>query len=330
MNLRGSSGIRHARVRLAWQLFLPNAAVLIIAAAALMLTPATVSSPLLLTEAVVVVAGLCALLIVNLLIIKRAVVPLEQLTRVMREVDPLQPGQRVAIASRSRELRELAAVFNRMLERLESERRESGRRMLSAQEAERRRVARELHDEIGQTITGLMLEIGHAAGKAPAGLAEELRDAQEEARIMSDELQKIVRQLRPDALDDLGLGSALTHLSETLAERSGIRVTREFEADLPELDPESELVIYRVAQESLTNALRHSGASVVAVSLSRSGGILRLRIRDNGVGLDGSLPGSGIRGMRERALLVDAALRIDSSPGTGTEVRLDLPLSPSR
>lgn len=295
-----------------------------------MLSPATISSPLALEEALVLISGLVAMLIINLLIIRRTLSPLGQLTRVMGAVDPLAPGGRVAITSASEEVSELNAVFNRMLERLETERRDSARRMLGAQEGERRRVARELHDEIGQTVAGLMLEISQAARKAPPGVADELQELQEEARALSDDLRKIVRQLRPDALDDLGLSSALTYLSESMAERSGVRVARQLEAELPQLDPDLELVIYRVAQESLTNAVRHSRAKLVELSLARVGDMLSLRIRDDGVGINGAPPGSGIRGMRERALLLDAVLRIDSSPGGGTDVRLDVPLAPAR
>jgi two-component system sensor histidine kinase UhpB len=315
------------RLPLVWQLFVPNAAVLIVAGAALILSPATISSPTHLTEALVLVLGLAAMLAVNLLIISRTVAPLGQLTRVMRDVDPLRPGQRVAIESGGEEIVELAAGFNRMLERIETERRDSGRRMLAAQESERRRIARELHDEIGQTVTGLMLEVGNAAGHAPSGLAGELHEVQEEARSLSEDLQKIVRRLRPDALDDLGLGSALTHLGQNFSERFGIRVTRDLANDLPALDPETELVVYRVAQEALTNVARHSGASVAELQLAERDGSLQLRVRDDGRGIDGAPPGTGIRGMRERALLLGASLTISPAADAGTEVRLDLPLA---
>jgi two-component system sensor histidine kinase UhpB len=309
-----------------WRLFVPNAVVLLLAGALLTFSPATISDPPHVQEALVVVLGLAAMLAVNLLIITRTVAPLSQLTRVTREVDPLQPGQRVRVESGSEEVMELSAGFNRMLERLETERRESGRRMLAAQESERRRIARELHDEVGQTVTGLMLEIGNAAGNAPEGLAAELRQVQEEARSLSDELQKIVRQLRPDALDDLGLGSALTHLGQSFSDRFGIRVRRVLATDLPDLDPETELVLYRVAQEAMTNVARHSGATAAELKLIRVGDGLRLTVRDDGTGMNGAVAGTGIRGMRERALLLDAALTIDSTEGGGTEVRLDLPL----
>jgi two-component system sensor histidine kinase UhpB len=322
--------VRRGRIPLRWQLFFPNAAVLIIAIGLLMISPATISSPPTSGEVAGAIAGLLALLAVNLWIINRTVAPLRGLTEVMREVDPLRPGQRVAMHSSALELVVLSEVFNRMLERLETERRESGQRMLGAQERERRRVARELHDEIGQTVTGLMLEISHVAARAPAPVANELQVVQEEARALSVELQNIVRQLRPDALDDLGLGSALTHLSQAFTDRFGVRVVRDLAANLPDLDPAAELVIYRVAQESLTNAGRHSGASLVTLSLQPRDGRLRLTVEDNGIGMNGAPPGSGIRGMRERALLLEADLRVESRQGTGTTIRLELPVRGAR
>lgn len=315
------------RLPLLWQLFVPNAAVLVIATAVLMISPATISSPPTATEAAVGLSGLLVLLGANLWIIRHSVAPLGELTEAMREVDPLRPGQRVSIHSRAEELLVLTDVFNGMLERLESERRESGRRMLAAQENERRRVARDLHDEVGQTMAALMLELGHIASRAPTSLAAELERTREETRSLSEDLQRIVRRLRPDALDDLGLGSALAHLSETFTDRFGIRVRRELAPRLPELDPAAELVVYRVAQESFTNIGRHSDATHAELCLTSNGRGLRLVVSDNGSGLNGEPPGSGIRGMRERALLLGADLNISSEPGEGTTVQLDLPVA---
>ena len=316
--------VSRGRVPLLWQLFVPNALVLLVATAVLMLSPATISSPPTPAEASIVVGGLIVLLGANLWISRRTIAPLRELTGAMRSVDPLRPGQRVSMDSRADELMVLSEVFNGMLERLETERRESGGRMLAAQENERRRVARDLHDEVGQTMAGLTLELGHLARGAPAGLAAELERAREETRDLSAALQRIVRQLRPDALDDLGLGSALAHLSETFTDRFGIRVKRELASRLPPLDPSVELVVYRVAQESLTNIGRHSGASLAEMALTGEGGNLRLIVRDNGRGMNGAPPGSGIRGMRERALLLGANLSIDSPAGSGTTVQLDM------
>jgi two-component system sensor histidine kinase UhpB len=211
-----------------------------------------------------------------------------------------------------------------MLERLEAERRDSGRRMLAAQETERRRLARELHDQVGQTLTALMLEVGQAAERAPE-VRDDLRDAQEAARALSDDVREIVRQLRPEALDDLGLISALTVLSDQFGERSGIELRRRFASKLPPLDSDAELVLYRVAQESLTNVARHADASQVEVSLAALDGGVRLEITDDGHGLNAAVPGNGIRGMRERALLVGGLLTIESPQPGGVSVRLDVP-----
>lgn len=329
LRVRPSNLLSRARMPLLWQLFVPNAAVLVAAAVALMISPATISSPPTSAETAGIFVGLLALLGVNLWIINRTVAPLRELTAAMRKVDPLHPGGRVSIQSHADELLVLSEVFNRMLERLEAERRESGRRMLAAQEEERRRIARELHDEVGQSIAALTLELGRLAGKAPGDVAADLIVVREETRRLSEDIRVIVRQLRPDALDDLGLGSALTHLSESFADRFGIKVERRLAAGLPELDPAAELVVYRVAQESLTNAGRHSGARAVRLDLGVDAGKLCLRVADDGRGTNGTPAGSGIRGMRERAILLEADLTVESAPGEGTTVRLDVPLEGS-
>jgi two-component system sensor histidine kinase UhpB len=317
---------RARRVALLWQVFVPNAAVLIVAGVVLTLSPATVSSPVAWPEVIVITAGLLVMLVLNLALIRRAVGPLENLTRAMREIDPLSPGKRVALDSQSAEVAELAEVFNTMIMRLETERRDSALRMLAAQEGERRRVARELHDEVNQSLTALMLQIREAAGEAPGDIAERLRETQEEMRALSSDVQEIVRRLRPEALDDLGLTSALAVLINRFAERTGVNTSGRLQHDLPSLPIEAELVVYRVTQEALTNVARHSGARAVDVELAAEAGSLSLRVTDRGRGLDGATPGTGIRGMRERALLIGGTLRIGPAAQGGTEVQLEVPL----
>lgn len=287
-------------------------------------SPATISRPPVLVELIVVAIGLALMLILNLFLLRRSVAPLVQLTRLMRNVDPLRPGQRVRLDRASAEVDELAEVFNGMLERLEAERRDSARRTLAAEEGERLRLARELHDQVGQTLTALMLEVGQAAERAPA-VRGELREAQEAARALSDDIRQIVRRLRPEALDDLGLTSALTVLAEQFSRRSGIEVQRRFAFELPPLDSEAEVVLYRVAQESLTNVARHAGATRVQVALLAVDDSVRLEVSDNGDGLNGAIPGNGIRGMRERALLAGGELALRPSPTGGLSVQLDVP-----
>jgi len=198
--------------------------------------------------------------------------------------------------------------------------------MLSTQERERVRLARELHDEIGQSVTGLMLEIDRVAKQAPPGIHDQLRETQEAARGISDELRTIVRRLRPEALDELGLNRALIALTERVGEQSALRIERQLAKDLPPLSSDAELVVYRVAQEALTNVVRHAEASKVEVDLRAPEGAIRLRIADDGSGpRHDARAGSGIQGMRERAMLVGARLSVGSSKWGGTEVLLELP-----
>jgi two-component system sensor histidine kinase UhpB len=137
-----------------WRVFTTNAVLLTVAALVLGVSPITVSWPIALTEAVVLTFGLVAMLVANALLLRPALEPLEQLARRTGSVDLLRPGQRFAVAARG-EVLALVQAFNEMLERLEAERRESGRRAVAVQEAERERVAHELHDEVGQAMTGV-------------------------------------------------------------------------------------------------------------------------------------------------------------------------------
>jgi two-component system, NarL family, sensor histidine kinase UhpB len=293
---------------------------------ALALSPATVSFPIALTEGVVLTVGLVAILIVNLLLVRRSFAPLERLARLMRSVDLLRPGQRVDVTG-PQEVRELGAVFNEMLERLEHERHESGWDALKAQENERKRVAQELHDEVGQALTAVMLQIGRLAKKAPSDLGDEFTVALETTRTSLEDVRRIAKQLRPEALDDLGLVPALNALASSFAERTGLRIYRRLDESVPPISDEAELVVFRVAQESLTNAARHAETTRVDLTLARRQQRIVLQVRDYGRGIDGTRPGSGIRGMRERALLVGAELSIVTARAGGTRVSLSLPVT---
>jgi two-component system sensor histidine kinase UhpB len=307
------------------RVFITNAAVLVAAVAALAFTPATVSSPIALREAVVLVAGLSLMLVMNLFLMRRAFAPLARLTDFMRRIDPLAPGERVRIEpAPEREVKELASAFNNLLDRLENERRESARRALAAQERERRRLARELHDELGQTLTAVLLQLTSAVKQLPPDRVDELLEAQETTRAGLEEVRRIARELRPDALDDFGLESALKSLSDRVSAGSDVRVIERFDPELPALSPEAELVLYRVAQESLTNVIRHADASEVELVLARRDGGVTLRVVDDGRGMDGAEWGTGIRGMRERAILVGGRLTIAARATRGSEVRLDI------
>jgi two-component system sensor histidine kinase UhpB len=318
---------KHAfqNVPFAWHIFAVNAVLLVAAALALALSPATVSFPIALTEGVVLTVGLIVILIVNLFLVRRSFAPLERLTRLMSSVDLLSPSQRVAVTG-PEEVRQLGAVFNDMLGRLERERHQSGWDALRAQESERKRVAQELHDEVGQALTAVMLQIGRLAKTAPNELGDELNEALETTRAGLEDVRRIAKQLRPEALDDLGLVPALHALAATFAERTGLRIRRLLPSSVPPLGDDAELVIFRVAQESLTNVARHAQATEADLVLEQRGSSIMLQVRDYGRGIDGTRPGSGIRGMRERALLIGADLSIVTVPGGGTEVTLELPV----
>ncbi|WP_141203000.1 HAMP domain-containing sensor histidine kinase [Streptomyces griseorubiginosus] len=308
-----------------WRIFALNAVVLGSATALLLWAPVTVSVPVLLTEAVILVGGLVVMLVANAALLRIGLAPLDRLTRLMATVDLLRPGQRLPEGGHG-QTAELIRTFNAMLERLEHERASSSARALSAQESERRRIAQELHDEVGQSMTAILLSLERAADEADEPLRGELRQMQEITRGSLDEVRRLVRRLRPGVLEDLGLVSALTSLTGEFATHVALRVVRRFDTGLPPLDQQTELVLYRVAQEALTNAARHAEADKVEVSLRHSGETVVLTVADDGRGTRAAPEGAGMRGMRERALLVGATLDVISQPRAGTGVRLTVPL----
>src|SRR5579884_2900376 len=311
-----------------WRVFAANAAVFALAFALLALAPVTLHASIRLEELVLLLAGLVVMLVLDLLLLRHALGPLDRLVRVMREVDLLHPGQRaVGFERSSSEVLGLAQAFNEMLARLESERRESSGRVLAAQEAERLRIARELHDELGQTLTAVALRAEHTAQRSGA---EHPEFAEMAAMVQHglDDVRRISMELRPGALEQLGLLNAMISLCARVGEQTGIRVRHELHGPIPDLPAGVELAVSRVAQEALTNAVRHSGASEVTVSLRCSEAELLLSVTDNGRGLpEQTLAGGGLTGMRERAMLIGAELEINSTAGTGVEVRLRLALN---
>ncbi|GAA0959952.1 HAMP domain-containing sensor histidine kinase [Actinocorallia libanotica] len=309
-----------------WRIFGLNALVLGAATALLLWAPVTVSVPVLLTEAAVLLSGLAVMLVANAALLGVGLAPLNRLSRLMTTVDLLQPGRRLPVPGRGG-LTGLISTFNAMLDRLEAERADASARVLSAQEAERRRIARELHDEVGQSLTAVLLSLSRLADRAPEPLHAELLDAQEVTRESLAEVRRLARRLRPDVLEDLGLSSALISLSTEIAAHTGLAVTRRFPPGLPPLDPEVELVLYRVAQEGLTNVARHADAEHAELELHRADDAVVLRLSDDGHGIGAVREGAGIRGMRERALLVGGRLSVGPNPGGGTLLTLTIPLS---
>src|SRR3982750_3630321 len=175
-----------------WRVFAVNAALLTAIAVVLIVTPVTISFPIAVFETIAVLAGLAATIVVNALLLRHAFAPLARLAQRMETVDLLRPGQRLQVAGDG-EVGSVVATFNRMLDRLESERRESGRRVLAAQEAERVGIARDLHDEVGQLLTGVLLHLDAIAERAP-GHRDEIDETKQSVRRALDEVRRISRE----------------------------------------------------------------------------------------------------------------------------------------
>lgn len=306
------------------RVFLINGLIFTLGTLVLAVSPASVSSRIKLTEIPVLAVGLAVMLTANALLLRSSLAPLDRLAASMRRVDPPRRSDRIHYRG-SGDLHHLIASFNAMLDRLETERTSAGASALAAQESERQRIARELHDEIGQTLTVALLTLKRAVDRAPTAIRSELEDTQETVRASLDEVRGIARRLRPDALEDLGLHSALNALCSEFTQATGIAVVRHVASQGNRLKPDVELVCYRIVQESLTNIARHAEARKVWLDLHATAGHLTLRIADDGKG-GVAAGGAGISGMRERALLVHGTLAITSPPGEGTEVRLTVPL----
>jgi signal transduction histidine kinase len=227
---------------------------------------------------------------------------------------------------------QLRLQYQRLLQRLESNEREFrrlGRSVWRVQEDERRRVARELHDGIGQNLTALK----HRLVQLGDGLAPQQR-AQLDAAIALcgealEDTRHLSRLLRPPILDDLGLEPALRALARSLGESASLDITVEIE-NLPLLDDDLQTLLFRVAQEALNNAAKHAQARTVLLRLVARGGLLQLQVADDGRGCDPEAlraGGSGLSGMRERLRLYEGSLELHSTPGTGTRLRAVVPLS---
>jgi two-component system sensor histidine kinase UhpB len=267
-------------------------------------------------------------LLLNSILLRRRLEPMDRLVDTMSRVDLTSPGKRADVSrGAAREVQRLSGDFNRMLERLEHERREAGRAVLRAQEQERSRIAQDLHDEVNQALTGILLRLQATIGDAPPGLQKELKETQALATQAMEELLHLARQLRPTALDDHGLIAALASQVADFGDRTGIRASFRRHGSIPPISDEAQLVIYRVTQESLSNVAQHAKARHVDVELSFVGRTV-LRVRDDGLGFSGSAPNGrarlGLSGMRERALLVGGSLTVFSEPGSGTTIELTM------
>ena len=233
------------------------------------------------------------------------------------------------LASANAQLREREVALNELL-----------RKVITAQEDERKRIARELHDETAQTLSALAMNLETASSSFPSDAARaRLSDAKALTVRALEELQRLMLDLRPSVLDDLGLLSAIRWSAERSLERRGIAVRCDLADDAEvegRLPLEVETALFRVVQEAITNIARHARAESVLIQADVTGGCLVIEIEDDGEGFDlASLPppgarqrGLGLLGMRERVELIGGSITIDSAPGQGTRLVVTVPLSP--
>lgn len=203
------------------------------------------------------------------------------------------------------------------------------RRLLEIQEAERRHIARELHDEIGQALTGLKLSLEMSTGARGSAAAPSLDEARRLVNDLIARVRELSLDLRPAMLDDLGLLAALVWHFERYAKQTGVRVEFQHAGLDRRFRPDVETAAYRIAQEALTNVARHAGVRAVAVRVRAEGNALTVEVEDRGRGFDGAAalrPSGGLGGMRERAVLLGGRLTVDSALGAGTCVTAELPL----
>ncbi|MBM3469286.1 MAG: sensor histidine kinase [Armatimonadetes bacterium] len=281
-------------------------------------------------------AGVAISLAVNYAVLRVLLRPLDHLQRAVDAVRAGEIGVRVAREGISDERFEhLADTFDRMLATLE-EHAERLRllpgQILRVQEEERRRIARELHDEAAQSITSLLVRLRLVEqSQTPEAARERVRELRDLTMRALEDVRRIALELRPSVLDDLGLVDALHAHVDALNAAGGTRVTLAADSLDGRLPPDVELVFYRVAQEALTNVRRHAHAPRAQVRLRRSGSEIVLEVEDEGGGFDPrrSPPagtGLGLAGMRERMALIGGEVTVRSSPGRGTTIvaRADL------
>lgn len=278
---------------------------------------------------------------VNQWVLRKALDPLDRLQEAVDEIRRGKPDVRVVLGEISDErFDRLAGAFNQMLEQLAQAAREMqqlSRQILQAQEDERYRLARDLHDEAAQSLTSLLVHIRlleRASNPAEAQRhVQELRELT--ARALED-VRRVALDLRPTILDDLGLAAALEWRVDEFNKQDGMRAAISVERMEQRLPRDTELVLYRVGQEALSNVGRHAAACEVNVALRREDGWCILQVADNGVGFDPAHintrdgHGLGLVGMRERVAMIGGELEVASRPGAGARITARVPWSPSQ
>ena len=283
-----------------------------------------------------IASGWIISVLINFVLLKYTFHPLTQLRETMKRVQAGNTDLRAPLTGQDLEVDQLADAFNTMLETLDESARTRATQILAAQEQERKRIARELHDETSQVLTSLLISMKILEETISSEVA---RQQMEETRSLVHQTLRAIRNLsidlRPSALDDLGLVPALRWYLKEYQQKCKVEVEFSASSFKERLPPEIETTIYRIVQEALTNTAKYAQATKVRVSVAEIEEGVRATVSDNGKGFDAQtllkLPwqerGLGLAGMHERAALLDGALLIDTEPGRGTTIDVTIPLT---
>jgi len=282
-----------------------------------------------------IVAGWLVSIALNFVVLQVAFRPLMDLGKVMKRVQTGELSLRAPTTGVDPEADQLAHTFNMMLEAIDDATRLRASQIINAQEQERKRIARELHDETSQVLTSLLISL---AILEESITTQEARNRIADTRKLAHQTLRAIRNLsidlRPSALDDLGLLPALRWYVKEYQQKCAIEVEFAAAGFKGRLPAEMETALYRIVQESLTNTARHANAKKVVITMREDGNTVYATIMDDGIGFDmdglrkstDQERGLGLAGMNERALLLDGSLTVTSSPGHGTVIEVRMPL----
>jgi two-component system sensor histidine kinase UhpB len=286
-----------------------------------------------------IAAGWLISIALNFVVLQIAFRPLTHLGKVMQRVQEGERSLRAPLTGIDSQADQLASAFNMVLEALDDASRQRASQIINAQEQERQRIARELHDETSQVLTSLLISLAVLEESIESPEARErIADTRALAHSTLRAIRTLSIDLRPSALDDLGLLPALRWYVKEYQKKCAIEVDFRSSGLKERLPAEMETALYRIVQECLTNTARHSNAKKVSVSLRETGDAVNATIKDDGHGFDydallknpGQERGLGLAGMQERAVLLDGTLDISTEPGKGTTVKVSIPLAYAR